>query len=1801
MSDLRSYFGEAARSLAVPAPVLAAATFAGFAARWAWVDELSLTATTAGGSVALSVGPAASVRSLAGAIGDRLGAAPSSVTARELAEVVLDPSYALLIGSDRCATGGREAIRRAWHGFVIDALDDPAAPLSDIALRVADPARMTGALSLGEPALVGALGRTLDDLFREQVTRRPDAVAVVGPSGEDPITYGQLDRWSDAVAAHLVELGLANESRVLVDIAPSGASVAALIGILKAGAAFVPVGMDAPPERVRAVVEDAGIEVCLVAGGAGRRMNEIDVLGLAGNAVLRAPQRTHGPESLAYVLFTSGSTGRAKGVMVEHRSAAHFVATTVADLGLTETDRVLHRAPLAFDVAVLEIFGALHAGACIIVASEDERADPDLLSRRVREAGVTFADVPPALMPALDQGAFAGVRVMTTGGEQLPKEVARAWAPGRRLVNQYGPTEATVTVTQADVLGSDARQPAIGRPLPGHQALVLDHLLRPVPEDAVGELHVAGPGVSRGYVGRPDATAESFLPHPCRPDVPGERMYATGDLVRWVGEDLEFVGRRDRQVSVRGYRVELGDVESALVSHPNVAHVVVLAEPGNAGGPALVAFVVASRSGVDRGALRAHARRHLPTYMVPAILLVDRIPLTANGKVDRSRLNAAGRVADAEPPRTAAEQVVASVWAKTLALADVGRDGDFFLLGGDSLLATRAASRLTEAFGRHVPVRVVLELRTVAEVTQHVEATQESGSAPFVATGEGGGALSFAQQRLWFLDQLTPGTTAYNIIEAYWLRGPVDEPALTAAVRDVVLRHDVLRTRFPAVAGQPRAVVDGPDRFGLELVDVSDVADARAEAEARAVAWAIEPYDLQQGPLFRARLVRVSAGEALLVVTVHHSVFDGWSVGIFEEELARAYEARRAGSAPAWTPLPVQYADFAAWQRTRLTDERRAESVAYWRGALEGAPPYLEVPTDRPRPAEPSYRAGSHSFSLPAEHVRLLGQLGGEHGATLYMVMLALFQVLLSRHAGTGDVVVGSPLFGRNQPETEALIGFFVNSLPQRVDFSDDPDFPELLDRVRARCLDTFDHQDLPFEQLVEQLAPDRDFSRMPVIQAWFDLVVGRGDLELTGLDVDRCRLGALSTRFDLELQLTQDGDTILGELCYASDLYTPSTAELLTRQFLALVAAAANDPQQRVSELDLRDRAEWERLTDGWAAPDDGAAPDGETVIELFDSARRKHPDEVAVRHGAASVTYAELGEDSDRWAAWLAGEGVRTESLVGLCLRQGIARVTAVLAILKAGAAYVPLDPALPADRLAFMIDDSRPALVLTESALAAVLPGNARRLFVDGAPAPGAAGVLPARPGPEHLAYVIYTSGSTGRPKGVAMHHGPLWNLVHWQVARSELAGPTLQFSAINFDISFQELFGTWAAGGTVVLLDEEQRRDPEEMLRVVVDHGVRRLFCPPMVLQQLAEVAGGQHLPLREITTAGEELRLTPPIRALVEATGAVLDNHYGPTEAHVITAHRLEGDPDLWPVVVPVGTPVPNTRVYVLDEHGQPAPTGIAGEVYVGGVCVSRGYLGRPELTAAHFVPDPFTPHAGARMYRTGDRARWQSDGSLLFLGRVDHQVKIRGYRIELGEVAAALGEHPGVADTAVVAVEVNGYRQLAAYVVPTASSPARTELRAHLRTVLPEHMVPPYLSFVPSLPLTTVGKLDRAALPDPVVTGVDEAADRREPSSPVEELIAGIWADALELPHVDVDTDFFSLGGHSLLATQVMARVRTAFQVDLPLRVLFESRTVAGLAGAVEQAIAAEVEAMSDDEVRAALESAEQAQGSRER
>ncbi len=1482
-----------------------------------------------------------------------------------------------------------------------------------------------------------------------------------------------------------------------------------------------------------------------------------------------------GPEALAYVMFTSGSTGRPKGVQVTHGGVVNLVAAQAPVFGVAEGTGALQFASFGFDAWVSEVGVALVSGAELVVVSSAERAESGVLAGLIRDRGVEVATLPPSLLAILAPGDLDGLVTLVSAGERLSSNLATAWAAHHRVVNAYGPTEVTVCATAAVYDPAVEGEPAIGGPISNAGVYVLDRALNPVPVGVAGELYIGGAGLARGYVGRPDLTGERFVADPVAGD--GSRLYRSGDLVRWRADgQLEFLGRADQQVKVRGYRIEPAEIETVLRRHPRVADAVVAAD-GQGADRRLAAYVVLDDQavGIPVGELRAMVSAVLPDYMIPALFVeLTNLPLTPSGKVDRAALpapdHARPELADEfVAPRTATEQLLAGIWCEVLDLDRVGVHDDFFVLGGHSLLATRVVSRVQAVFKVEMLLVDLFDRPTVAELAEVIDRAATGVVArPMVPVDRDRPLpLSYAQQRLWFLAQLEPDSVQYNAALTMLWQGPLDVDGLAEAVGRLVARHEVLRTRLVTDAdGTPYQAIDpAPDRLAVSVADVSGEADP-AEALDRLVAVEERvPFDLATGPLLRVSVVRLSDSAHVVVLAMHHVVADGWSAEIIRRELPALY-------AGADLPdLPVQYADFAVWQRDWLSGAVLDRQLTYWRNLLTGAP-VLDLPLDRPRPPVPSDQGAIIEFAVPPAVVDGLRRASRAAGASMFMTLLGGFAALLSRYSGQDDVIVRTPVANRNRTETEGVVGLFVNAMALRIDLSGDPTFGELLERVRERALGAQAHQDLPFEQLVDALGVERDRSRSPLGQVTFNYFAD-GAAEAAG-EFEASGARASVAKEDLRLIVVESSTGLMGAVEYRTALFDEDRMARLTGHLVELFTAVAADVDVPMSQVDVLPQTERSRMVREWNQT--GAAlPVVGGAHELFEARVAAGPDRCAVTCGAESLSYGELNARANRLARYLAARGVGAETVVGVCLPRGIDVVVAVLAVWKAGGAYVPLDPEYPVERLGFMVQQSGASLVVSAGEL---LPAT---VVLDDPETVAAMGELPdtdlgVQVAPDGLAYVMFTSGSTGRPKGVQVTHGGVVNLIAAQTPVFEVAEGTgaLQFASFGFDAWVSEVGVALASGAELVVASSAERASVAALIR---DRGVQVATLPPSLL---AVLTPGDLDGLVTLVSAGERL---PADLAVAWGARHRLVNAYGPTETTVCATAGVYdcGEPS-------IGGPIGNVAVYVLDRSLMPVPVGVAGELYIGGAGVARGYVGRPELTAERFVADPF---GGSRLYRSGDRVRWRGDGRLEFLGRADNQVKVRGHRIEPAEIETVLRGHPRVTDAVVIADGHGADRRLAAYVVlgDQAVGIPVGELQAMVSAALPDYMVPAVFVELQSLPLTPSRKVDRAALPSPDHARPDLTAEFTPPGTPTEEILAGIWCEVLGVDRVGIHDDFFLLGGHSLLATRVVSRLKITFGVELALPVLFDQPTVAGLAEVLEAELYREIEQMSEDEALRSL------------
>lgn len=1678
----------------------------------------------------------------------------------------------------------------------------------------------------GQTGRDGDGDKTIAELFEEHAARMPNKVAVEYMGRE--WTYGELNRRANQLAHYLRTIGVKLETRVAIGVERGLELAVGMLAVLKAGGAYVPLDLSFPEQRLQFILQDSKPVALLtrsdlqgVPGGIDAGIQIVDIENelvyeyLPETNPVRAETGVDS-ECLAYVIYTSGSTGEPKGSEIPHRSIPGFMFRTDY-VPFNEQTVLLQHSSLSWDAFTLEIWGALLAGGRAVFAHQQRVTSGEEIREYVQRSKVNTLWLTAALFNSIvesDVKCLEGVKYLMTGGEAASvTHIRRALGelPGTRLVNGYGPSECTV-FTSCYVIPADLPENLIslpiGKPVGDRRMYVLDQWMNATPVGVVGEAFIAGASVARGYLAHPEMTAEKFVPHPYSVHG-GERLYRTGDLVRWRKDGtIEFVGRNDFQVKIRGFRIELGEIEAVLLHQPGVQGCAVVAKTGATGNKRLVAYVVGERNMEE---LRRDLKGKLPAYMIPSALVgLPELPLTSTGKLDRQALE---KLKDAElsddehyeAPRTAVEEQLAEIWAAVLEVTRPGRQDNFFESGGHSLLAISMASRCRNVFDLDLPIQAIFESPTIAELAEVIELKLKSRGRKPVESQEATPAqkslpsvfpLSYQQEQLWFLDQFQPGSNFYNVPLAWRLKGDLDVSALERSLQEVVRRHEQLRTRFlmdPEQGLRQEVAAEKLDvRFPIR--DLRQLAAGEREEQGRKIIEeeGNKPFDLTQVPLFHGVLVRTDEREHLLGLTLHHIISDDWSLRILMSEWGKLYEAYCKGEESPLPELKMQYGEYALEQRETLSRGKFQQQMDYWKEQLKGMPQVLELPTDHARPTRHSFRGATEQRILSSEVLEGLNALGKGEKASLFMTALAVCEVLLMRYTGQEDFGVGTVVANRKRAEMEPVFGFFLNTLVIRANLGGGPNFREVLQRVRAAALAGYEHQDASFEKLVEELAPDRDVSRTPLFQVLFTTLgepdeLEFGELELSGLPID---IGM--SKFDLVLSLQEAAQGAVVTINYSLDLFEAETIHRMLAHYEQLLKAVVANPAQPVWGLPLLTGAEKEQLQRWNQTARD--YPRDKTIAGLFEEQAARTPNAVAVEHEGQELTYGDLNRQANRLAHYLRMLGVKPDMLVAVCVERSQEMIVGLLAVMKAGGAFVPMDPAYPGDRLQFMLEASRPAVLLTQSHLRGVFTEIREDLkFIDLKRAEAwshqpDSNLDASTIGwtPEDLVYVIYTSGSTGQPKGVAMPLGAATNMIAWQMNESAWAGPqrTLQFAPFGFDVSFQEIFSTLCAGGTLLLIDEEKRRNATGLARFVMEKRIQRLFLPVVGLQMFAEGVAEMSAPfecaLQEINVAGEQLRLTGKIKTLFETLKHCrLNNHYGPTETHAASAFHLGMDTERWPLLPPIGQPIQNAQIYILDKHQQFVPVGVVGEIYIGGAGVARGYFNRPDLTEKRFLKDPFAREQGARMYRSGDLARWRPDGTIEFIGRNDSQVKIRGYRVELGEIEAMLQQQSGVRGCVVVAkTDPNGSKKLVAYVVGERDG---DELRRELKGKLPAYMVPGAVVVLPELPLSGNGKIDREALEKREDLGAG-AGHYEAPRTAVEQQLAKIWTEALEVKRVGRNDNFFDLGGHSLLATLVATKMGNMFEIHVPVRALFESPTISELAEMIEAGLKSPARKIAD-------------------
>jgi amino acid adenylation domain-containing protein len=1684
------------------------------------------------------------------------------------------------------------------------------------------------------------ISSTLHEGFERQAVEFPDAIALRFNGNE--LSYGELNRRSNRLAAYLRDSGVGPEVRVGVCLERGFDVVAAILAVLKAGGAYVPMDPIYPPERLRFIVDDSACSIILT--------SRDHVAQFAGSATTPAiemdgdqrPWDALSPEnlppladsaSLAYVIYTSGSTGLPKGVLIPHKNVLSLFTSTNSLFGFSNKDVWSFFHSYAFDFSVWEIWGALLYGGRIVVVSHATSRSPEEFYRLLANEGVTVLSQTPSAFRQLqhyedtlsDARASALVlRYVVFGGEALDFPSLRSWMDRHgderpQLINMYGITETTVHVTYRRIRTEDTTPGTprfIGTTIPSWKIYVLDEHGKQTGQGQVGEMYVGGAGVAHGYLNRPDLTAERFVHNPLSNGETNEIVYRTGDLAKVWANELEYMGRNDSQVQLRGFRIELGEIESKLSSSDGVRNAVVRLHRSSGGDERLVAYYEAA-SPIQATLLRRELSRTLPEYMIPsAFVHVSRMPLTENGKLDYGALPTPDfRSADDTTyvaPTTKLEKEIAEIWQRLLGVSRVGLDEDFYDLGGHSLLAFQLSSRIRERFDIRLPISRILSGITVRACTQAIGNADDALSRVAAdhrrlreSQSEGKWPLSYSQLQLWLLDQMHPGISAYNCAFAVFVEGLSDASAIAKSLNKLVQRHDILRSTYCEVEGEPFQTISPYSRFPIAVTDI-DYAniDEWKTAVMEGVSRAAKlPFSLSMGPLYRFDIYRSHTGDLAIGVNFHHIVIDALSMHLVVKQLAEYCQALSAHSEIELERATTQYAEFVSWQRDCSSRNRWKSELEYWRDRLLGLAGGFELPTDFPRPHTRRFQGDTVQILLPKEISRSLRRLSRTFRVTITSTVLAIWKVLFFRLTEKEDVAIGSTCAARSESHFEDIVGFLVNTVILRTSLAGNPRFSEALMRVVETATEAYDHQALPFERLVAELLSERDASETPLFHVLF---AGQHRLETpvqaSEISFRTVEVHNETSKFDATISFFETDDNLKFVIEYDTDLFGRSTMETLLHCWEVVAQSVAHDPEQEIGRIPLLSTADQSRIMRQWC----GARfdyPLSLTLHGLFQRSAQRFPNATAVIDDGRHLSYQELDLLSSEIAIGIRQVVVGTASPIGLYVQRSAEMLAAVLGILKTGCACLPLSPDYPRNRLAYICKDSGVSVIVTQLPLATELeklPG--RKLYVDELVERNGAGYSHERndaTDTDPLAYVLYTSGSTGIPKGVAMPHRAIVNLVHWQRknSRATLGTRTLQFSPLSFDVSFQEMFTTWDSGGTLVLIGEEERRDPNLLIGVLRDEQVNRLFLPFVALQELAEAVARERKPdlmLTEVITAGERLRVTRSIRELFRLLpGCLLINQYGPTESHVVSAFTMQGPVDEWPSLPPIGRPIDNVILAILDSNLEIVPEGFPGELCIGGAGLARGYWKSSEEDFSKFLLSPFRAVTGERLYRTGDIARYVSSGDIEFLGRSDHQIKVRGHRVEPGEVEVVLNSHPDVRECAVVAKNIgdssDGSRNvcLVAYFrlreYPSLPEPHGSTLRVYLAERLPGYMIPSYMVKVDSLPLTPSGKLDTSALPPPAAEAHSES-EQIPLDSEIEHHIAKIWVSLLGLDSIGPSDDFFLLGGHSLLAVRLVTRLSEDFNIKVPVLTVFQAPTLRELAEEVEHLILDSIEQQFVDE-----------------
>ncbi|MDJ0741876.1 MAG: amino acid adenylation domain-containing protein [Xenococcaceae cyanobacterium MO_167.B27] len=1641
--------------------------------------------------------------------------------------------------------------------------------------------------------------KCIHQLFEAQVAKTPDAIAVVYK--DKKLTYRELNNRANQFAHYLQSLGVKPETLVGICIERSLEMVISLLGILKAGGAYLPLDPNYPQERLDYILKDSQIEILITKfhlHNSSFQCQSVICLDTDWHQIATYSQENVVSEvktnNLVYVIYTSGSTGKPKGVAIEHQSLVNFVQAAIAQYQITHSDTILQFASIGFDTAIEEIYTCLTVGATLVLRTEEMLSSSAKFLKQCQTWNITVLDLPTAYWHQLTNDLTTNklslppsLRLVIIGGEKALAYKVALWqqyvGDYPELINTYGPTESTVVTTAYKITTNTATDIdiPIGKPLANLECYILDRNLQLLPMGIPGELYITGKGLSRGYLNPPELTREKFINNPFNTS---SILYKTGDKALYLADgNIQFLGRVDNQVKIRGFRVELGEIEAILLTYSLIKETVVISTEVNPGDLRLVAYYVPNQAHkVEIEEIRNYLSSRLPEYAIPSVFIsLDTLPLTTNGKIDRRNLpNPDFTVRQTDKnyiaPSTEIETQLAKIWTNVLKLDRISIEDNFFNnLGGHSLLAVQLVSRISQKLKIELSLNKIFEFPTIRELSQEIARLEKTNSEGIIPRArEDNLPLSFAQSRLWFLEQLEPGKSTYNIPFAFRILGALNITALNASLNQILQRHEVLRTSLIAVEGETQQVITPHIKIDIPVIDLSNYGEAKAETQAQQIVQEVarETFDITFTPLLKVKLIRLNKHQHWLVINIHHIAFDGWSKDIFYRELSALYSAYCNSDTPPLRPLPIQYADFAYWQRQYLQQDNIKYQFTYWRNKLAGDLPRLQLPTDYPRPKVISYKGAREIFEIDAELATQLKQLSQQQESTLFMTLLTAFKVLLHRYTNQTDIIVGSPIAGRNQPEIADLIGFFVNTLVLRSQVNPEENFTTLLNQVKQTALQAYEHQDIPFEKLVEELKPQRDSRYTPLFHVAFMLQNASETLTLSDLEVTPLNLKQETAKFDLALYLEETTIGIKGRISYSTDLFKATTIQRMVSHFQILLQGIVTQPTQAIYQLPLLTEAEQQQILVNWNQTQTNYPQ--KSINKLFEIQVTKNPDSIALVYNEQKLTYQQLNSKANQLGRYLQSVGIQSGDTVGICLERSCDSIISLLAILKTGGVYLPLDTTYPQERLNFMLSEPEVKVLLTNTSLSHRFDNQFHnRICIDRdwdkiAQQPD--NNLDKEVKPDDLAYIMYTSGSTGKPKGVCIKHRGVVRLVkNTNYAQFDSQQVFLQLAPISFDAATLEIWGSLLNGAKLILYPE---RTPtlEKLAQIIQQHQVTFLWLTAALFHLVVDEHITALQPIKQLLAGGDVLSVPHVQKVLENLDNCQLINGYGPTENTTFTCcypiHQLDENC----TSIPIGKPIANTQVYILDSYLQPVPIGIPGELYIAGDGLAQSYFNRPRFNQERFINNPYGP---GKLYKTGDLVRYLDNGNLEFIGRIDNQVKIRGFRLELGEIEAMLVKHPQIKDAIVLAKEaISGDKKLVAYLISNENNqPSSKQLQEFLANNLPSYMIPRNYLFLKQFPLSPNGKVQRQALPTAKFNTTELAPENIAPRNYLEAKLAQIWQQILNVPAISVKDDFFAIGGNSLLSIRLVSAVETAFKQKIPVSTFFQLSTIEQLAEAIDK------------------------------